>query len=171
MGCYTFDSGGGFTILVPVYKVGSHESHSTARMALDCGWAGNCQGQPAAMQLPAIAGNCHHPFLVGHHGGGWQWLSTQLANVFDKAIEKHGGQDALAQTIASEIDERPIEALRLLATLMPKNINLNAEISPSDSLTAALSNVQQALEVQRSEKAQVIEAEYSDEQSENDKAD
>jgi hypothetical protein len=49
--------------------------------------------------------------------------------------------------------------------------NLNAEISPSDSLTAALSNVQSALEVQRSEKAQVIEAEFSEEHSENDKED
>jgi hypothetical protein len=88
------------------------------------------------------------PYKNGGQGGGWQRLSSQLANVFDKAIEKHGGQDALAQTIASEIDE-----------------------SPSDSLTAALSNVQQALEVQRSEKAQVIEAEYREEHSENEKAD
>ena len=111
------------------------------------------------------------PYKNGGHGGGWQRLSSQLANVFDKAIEKHGGQDALAQTIASEIDERPIEALRLLATLMPKNINLSAEISPSDSLTAALSNVQNALELQRSEKAQVIEAEFSEEHSENEKSD
>ena len=111
------------------------------------------------------------PYKNGGHGGGWQRLSSQLANVFDKAIDKHGGQDALAQTIANEIDERPIEALRLLATLMPKNINLNAEVSASDSLTAALSNVQQALEVQRSEKAQVIEAEFSEEHSENDKSD
>ena len=45
---------------------------------------------------------------------------------------------------------------------MPKNINVNAEISPSDSLASALSNVQDALELQRSEKAQIIEAEYTD---------
>tara|TARA_R100001510_G_C7444708_1_gene72353 strand:- start:79 stop:435 length:357 start_codon:yes stop_codon:yes gene_type:complete len=102
------------------------------------------------------------PYKNGGNGGGWQRLSSQLATVFDKAIQKHGGHDALAQTVADELSARPVEALRLLATLMPKNINVNAEISPSDSLASALSNVQDALELQRSEKAQIIEAEYTD---------
>jgi hypothetical protein len=105
------------------------------------------------------------PYKNGGQGGGWQRLSSQLATVFDKAIEKHGGQDALAQTIASEIDERPIEALRLLATLMPKNINLNAEISPSDSLASALSNVQIALsqdKAERAKQADIIEGDFTE---------
>jgi len=97
------------------------------------------------------------PYKNGGQGGGWQRLSSQLATVFEKAVDKHGGQDALADTIAAELSERPIEALRLVATLMPKNINLQAEITPSESLSLALSNVQQALEVQRSESAKKID--------------
>lgn len=104
------------------------------------------------------------PYKNGGAGGGWQRLSSQLANVFEKAVDKHGGQDALAQTIADELSERPIEALRLVASLMPKSVNLQAEISPSESLSVALSNVQQALQDQKAEKksGEVIEAEFSE---------
>ena len=93
------------------------------------------------------------PYKNGGHGGGWQRLSSQLATVFDKAIEKHGGQDALAQTVANELSERPVESLRLLSTLMPKNINVNAELTASDSLASALSNVQIALSQDKADKA------------------
>ena len=92
----------------------------------------------------------------GGKGGGWQRLSSQLANVFDRAIEMHGGQEALAATLSEEIERSPLEAMRLLSTMMPKNIQHNVEVSPSDTLATALSNVALALDKKKEEN--IIEA-------------
>jgi hypothetical protein len=92
----------------------------------------------------------------GGKGGGWQRLSSQLASTFDRAIELHGGKEALALTLSEEISQRPLEAMRLLSTMMPKNIQHNVEVSPSDTLAAALSNVQLAISKQK--EPEIIEA-------------
>lgn len=83
-------------------------------------------------------------------------MSSQLASTFDRAIELHGGKEALALTLSEEIRERPLEAMRLLSTMMPKNIQHNVEVSPSDTLAAALSNVQLAISKQK--EPDIIEA-------------
>jgi hypothetical protein len=44
----------------------------------------------------------------GGKGGGWQRLSSQLASTFDRAIELHGGKEALAVTLSEEISQRPL---------------------------------------------------------------
>jgi len=64
-----------------------------------------------------------------------------------------------------------LPVLTVIQKYLPRQHNVEMELSASDNLASALSNVQSALELQRSEKAQVIEAEFSEEQSENDKAD
>jgi len=100
-------------------------------------------------------------------------LSRAMATVFDKTVDKVGGADAIADLLVTEMTEngKVLDVLKVVQSYLPRQHNVEMELSASDNLASALSNVQNALELQRSEKAQVIEAEFREEHSENDKSD
>ena len=106
-------------------------------------------------------------------GSPYMQLSKAMAKAFDRSVEKLGGVEAIADLLVEEMRDKNnvLPVLTVIQKYLPRQHNVEMELSASDNLASALSNVQQALEVQRSEKAQVIEAEYREEQSENKKAD
>ena len=106
-------------------------------------------------------------------GSPYMQLSKAMAKAFDRSVEKLGGVEAIADLLVEEMRDKNnvLPVLTVIQKYLPRQHNVEMELSASDNLASALSNVQQALEVQRSEKAQVIEAEYREEQSENEKAD
>ena len=106
-------------------------------------------------------------------GSPYQQLSKAMATVFDKTVDKVGGADAIADLLVTEMTEngKVLDVLKVVQSYLPRQHNVEMELSASDNLASALSNVQNALELQRSEKAQVIEAEFSEEHSENEKSD
>ena len=106
-------------------------------------------------------------------GSPYMQLSKAMAKAFDRSVEKLGGVEAIADLLVEEMRDKNnvLPVLTVIQKYLPRQHNVEMELSASDNLANALSNVQQALEVQRSEKAQVIEAEYREEHSENEKAD
>ena len=106
-------------------------------------------------------------------GSPYMQLSKAMATVFDKTVDKVGGADAIADLLVTEMTEngKVLDVLKVVQSYLPRQHNVEMELSASDNLASALSNVQSALELQRSEKAQVIEAEFSEEQSENNETD
>ena len=106
-------------------------------------------------------------------GSPYMQLSKAMAKAFDRSVEKVGGVEVVADLLVEEMRDngKILDVLKVVQSYLPRQHNVEMELSASDNLASALSNVQSALELQRSEKAQVIEAEYREEQSENEKAD
>jgi hypothetical protein len=106
-------------------------------------------------------------------GSPYMQLSKAMAKAFDRSVEKLGGVEAIADLLVEEMRDKNnvLPVLTVIQKYLPRQHNVEMELSASDNLASALSNVQNALELQRSEKAQVIEAEFSEEQSENEKSD
>ena len=101
---------------------------------------------------------------------------VQVANYVRNQLEKamdilERRETPLSEIIANRLEgDNPERMLSAISQFLPKQDYLEVEHTGS-ALESALSNVQSALELRRSEKAQVIEAEFSEEHSENDKAD
>jgi len=94
--------------------------------------------------------------------GGYQQLSGLLAKAFDKSISKAGGIERVSELVAAEIEARPLEALKVIGSFIPRNINVDMAVSPSDSLAEALANVQAVMLSNNA--AKVIDAEPVDDE-------
>ena len=102
--------------------------------------------------------------------GGYAMLSKMLGDSFNRATELVGGKEAVANLIADEMRERPLEVLKVMNGFLPRTHAIGVEVSASDSLTDALAAVQQTINERRLNNPETIEAEY-EEVSRNDEAD
>ena len=97
-------------------------------------------------------------------------LSKMLGDSFNRATELVGGKEAVANLIADEMRERPLEVLKVMNGFLPRTHAIGVEVSASDSLTDALAAVQQTINERRLNSPETIEAEF-EEVSRNDEAD
>ena len=95
-------------------------------------------------------------------------LSKSLGAAFDLSVQKVGGIDAVADLLVEQMrDEGKIlDVLKVVSGYLPRQHAIGVELSASDSLSDALSNVQLALQNQKSDKSkaesEIIDAEFSD---------
>jgi len=97
-------------------------------------------------------------------GSPYMQLSKAMARAFDRSVEKVGGVEVVADLLVEEMRDngKVLDVLRVVQSYLPRQHSVEMELSASDNLASALSNVQDALELQRSENATVIEAEFTD---------
>ena len=99
--------------------------------------------------------------------GGYAMLSKMLGDSFNRATELVGGQEAVANLIADEMRERPLEVLKVMNGFLPRQHAVGVEVSASDNLASALASVQQAIKNQ-SQQGETIEADFTDVTCEKD---
>ena len=101
--------------------------------------------------------------------GGYAMLSKMLGDSFNRATQLVGGQEAVANLIADEMRERPLEVLKVMNGFLPRTHAVGVEVSASDNNASALASVQQAIKNQ-SQQVETIEADFTDVTCESDKS-
>jgi len=100
-------------------------------------------------------------------GSPYAQLSRAMANVFDKAVDKIGGPDEIANLLVTEMRDngKVLDVLKVVQTYLPRQHNVDLGLSASDSLSDALRGVADKLasdKAERAKQADIIEGDFTE---------
>jgi hypothetical protein len=103
-------------------------------------------------------------------GSPYQQISKAMANVFEKTIDGAGGADGISALLIEEMTQngRVLDVLKLFQTYLPRQHNLDLEVSAGDQLGSALAAVAERLSDKQRLNEPTIEADFTDVTCEKD---